>query len=151
MVTYKGEIIEDYVEEYLLYLRKSRADNPNEPVEEVLARHEKQLQELAIKITGKPIPEKNIYREVASGETIADRPQINKVFKRMEVGNIKGVLTVDVQRLSRGDLSDAGRVVDNFFYTHTLSVTLTYTYNLDKDFDKKMFEQELRRGNDYLN
>ena len=150
MVVYKGEVVEDYVEEYLLYLRKSRADNPNEPVEEVLARHEKQLQELAVKITGKPIPEKNIYREVASGETIADRPQINKVFKRMEVGNIKGVLTVDVQRLSRGDLSDAGRVVDNFFYTHTLSVTLTYTYNLDKDFDKKMFEQELRRGNDYL-
>lgn len=142
--------MKDYVEEYLLYLRKSRADNPNEPVEEVLARHEKQLQELAVRLIGKPIPEHNIYREVASGETIADRPQINKVFKRMEPGNIKGVLTVDVQRLSRGDLSDAGKVVDNFFYTHTLSVTLAYTYNLDKDFDKKMFEQELRRGNDYL-
>lgn len=142
--------IEDYVEEYLIYLRKSRADNPNEPVEEVLARHEKQLQELAIKLTGKLISEKNIYREVASGETLADRPQIQEVFKRMEVGNIKGILTVDVQRLSRGDLSDAGKVVDNFFYTHTLSVTLNYTYDLDKDFDKKMFEQELRRGNDYL-
>lgn len=144
------EKVEDFVEEYLLYLRKSRADNSSESVEEVLARHEKQLQELAVKITGKPIPEKNIYREVASGETIADRPEIQKVFKRMEVGNIKGVLTVDVQRLSRGDLSDAGRVVDNFFYTHTLSVNLNYTYNLDKEFDKKMFEQELRRGNDYL-
>lgn len=142
--------VEDFVDEYLLYLRKSRSDNPNESVEEVLARHEKQLQELAVKITGKPIEEKNIYRELASGETIADRPEIQKVFKRMEVGNIKGVLTVDVQRLSRGDLSDAGRVVDNFFYTHTLSVNLNYTYNLDKDFDKKMFEQELRRGNDYL-
>lgn len=142
--------MKDYVEEYLLYLRKSRTDSPNESIEEVLSRHEKQLQELAVRITGKPIPEHNIYREVASGETIADRPQINKVFKRMEVGNIKGVLTVDVQRLSRGDLSDAGKVVDNFFYTHTLSVTLNYTYNLDKDFDKKMFEQELRRGNDYL-
>lgn len=142
--------VEDFIEEYLLYSRKSRADNPNEPIEEVLARHEKQLQELAVKLTGKPIPEKNIYREVASGETIADRPEIQKVFKRMEVGNIKGVLTVDVQRLSRGDLSDAGRIVDNFFYTHTLSINLNYTYNLDKDFDKKMFEQELRRGNDYL-
>lgn len=142
--------MKDFVDEYIIYLRKSRADNPNEPVEEVLSRHEKQLQELATKITGKPIHEKNIYREVASGETIADRPEIQKVFKRMEVGNIKGVLTVDVQRLSRGDLSDAGLVVNNFFYTHTLSVTLGYTYNLDKDFDKKMFEQELRRGNDYL-
>lgn len=143
-------IAENYLEEYIIYLRKSRADNPNESVHAVLARHEKQLQELAVKLTGKPIPEHNIYREVASGETIADRPEINKVFKRMEVGNIKGVLTVDVQRLSRGDLSDAGKVVDNFFYTHTLSVTLNYTYNLDRDFDKKMFEQELRRGNDYL-
>ena len=150
MGEYSGKPIKDFVEEYIIYLRKSRADSSDEPVEEVLKRHEKQLQELAIKITGKPIPEHNIYREVASGETIADRPEINKVFKRMEVGNIKGVLTVDVQRLSRGDLSDAGKVVDNFFYTHTLSVTLNYTYNLDKDFDKKMFEQELRRGNDYL-
>lgn len=145
-----GNKSRDFIEEYIIYLRKSRADNPNEPVEEVLKRHEKQLQEIAIKLTGKPIPEENIYREVASGETLKDRPEIQKVFKRMEVGNIKGVLTVDVQRLSRGDLSDAGRVVDNFFYTNTQSITCNYTYDLSKEFDKKMFEQELRRGNDYL-
>lgn len=150
MSKYNEKKAKDFVDEYLLYLRKSRADSQNETVEEVLARHEKQLQETAIKITGKPIPEENIYREVASGETIEDRPEIQRVFKRMEVGNIKGVLTVDVQRLSRGDLSDAGKVVDNFFYTNTLSITLNYTYDLNKDFDKKMFEQELRRGNDYL-
>ena len=33
------------IEKYLMYLRKSRADSDNETVEDVLARHEKILQE----------------------------------------------------------------------------------------------------------
>ena len=32
----------------LIYLRKSQADNPNESVEEVLEKHEYQLQEYAM-------------------------------------------------------------------------------------------------------
>lgn len=41
-------------EEILIYLRKSRSDNPEETVEEVLARHERQLQDEAV-----PPKEKN--------------------------------------------------------------------------------------------
>lgn len=65
------------MQEYLMYLRKSRQDNPDETVEEVLARHEKQLQEYSIKTFGYRINEDNIYREIVSGETIDDRPEIN--------------------------------------------------------------------------
>lgn len=65
-------------EEYIIYLRKSRQDNENETIEEVLARHEKQLQEYAIKTFGYRIKEENIYREIVSGETIEDRIEIKK-------------------------------------------------------------------------
>ncbi|MDO4379102.1 MAG: recombinase family protein [Erysipelotrichia bacterium] len=137
-------------QEYIIYLRKSRSDNPNETVEEVLERHERQLQEYAAKTFGYRISEENIYREVVSGETIDDRPQINAVFKRMENKNIKGVLVIEPQRLTRGDLLDCGTVVHLFRYSNTLIVTPTKTYNLEDKFDRKFFEMELTRGNDYL-
>ena len=40
---------------YLIYLRKSRADNAEESVEETLNRHERQLQEHAVKMLGRKI------------------------------------------------------------------------------------------------
>ena len=63
------------VEQIIVYLRKSRAER-NETVEEVLARHEKILQDYAIQTFGKKIPEANIYREVVSGETLDERIEI---------------------------------------------------------------------------
>ena len=50
------------VKRILMYLRKSRAEE-HETVEEVLSRHEKQLQECALRQFGAVIPEENIYRE----------------------------------------------------------------------------------------
>ena len=67
-------------DEYIMYLRKSRADNPHESVEEVLEKHESLLQELAERDLGGRIPEHCIFREVVSGETIAERPQFNIVL-----------------------------------------------------------------------
>ncbi len=138
------------LEKYLIYLRKSRQDNENETIEEVLARHEKQLQEYAIKEFGGKIDEKNIYREIVSGETIDDRPQINLLFERMQNEDIEGVLVIETSRLTRGDLLDCGRVVHLFKYTNTLIITPQKTYNLDNKFDRKFFEMELTKGNDYL-
>lgn len=138
------------LKKYLIYLRKSRQDNEFETIEEVLARHEKQLQEYAIKEFGAKIDEKNIYREVVSGETIDDRPQINLLFERMQNENIEGVLVIETSRLTRGDLLDCGRVVHLFKYTKTLIITPQKTYNLDDKFDRKFFEMELTKGNDYL-
>ena len=58
---------------WIMYLRKSRQDNPDESVEEVLAKHESILQEWAMRELGREIPEECIYREVVSGESIAER------------------------------------------------------------------------------
>ena len=117
-------------EEVLIYLRKSRADDPMLSVEEVLAKHETILNEWVERNLSSPIGESNRFREVVSGETIADRPEIQKVLKLIESPKIKAILTVEVQRLSRGDLEDAGRLIKLLRYTNTLVITPTKTYDL---------------------
>lgn len=137
-------------DEVIIYLRKSRADSPTESVEEVLAKHEKMLQEKALKEFGHEIPESAIYREIVSGETLAEREEMQKVLSMIENPNIKAVMVVEPQRLSRGDLEDCGRVVNAFKYTNTQVITLQMTYDLNNKMHRKFFEQELMRGNDYL-
>ena len=135
---------------YLMYLRKSRADNPHETVAEVLRKHETMLQEKATRDLGGRIPEDCIFREVLSGETIDDRPMMLSLLSRIEGSTVKGVLVVEPQRLSRGDLEDCGRIVNVFRYSKTAVITLTMDYDLENKMQRKFFEQELMRGNDYL-
>ncbi len=137
-------------DDILVYLRKSRADDPTLTVEEVLARHEAILDEWAEKYLGGKVPEENKYREVVSGETIADRPEIQKVLKLIESPKIKAVLIVEVQRLSRGDLEDCGRLIKLLRYTNTLVITPQKTYDLRDEYDRDSFERELKRGNEFL-
>ncbi|MGN0483261.1 MAG: recombinase family protein, partial [Lachnospiraceae bacterium] len=138
------------IDNLIIYLRKSRADNPDESVEEVLSKHEGILQDYCMREYGSFIPEERIYREVVSGETIADRPIMRQIMHLLETGTVDGVLVVDPQRLSRGDLEDCGRIVNTFRYTNTLVVTPNKTYDLSGEYDRKFFEMELTRGNDYL-
>ena len=140
----------DEVWNYIIYLRKSRSDSPLESVEEVLAKHEKMLQDFAIKTFGQAIPEENIFREVVSGETIEDRPEMKKVLSRIETKNVKGVLVVEPQRLSRGDLVDCGNIIRAFKFTDTKILTPMKTYDLHDRFDEKFFKDELMRGSEYL-
>lgn len=137
------------VHDIILYLRKSRAEL-KETVEEVLSRHETILQDFAIDTFGEKIPEKNIYREVVSGETLDERSEIKKVFNRLEKENIKVLLVIEPQRISRGDMIDCGRVVQILRYTETLCVTITKTYDLNNKFDRELFEAQLMQGNKYL-
>ena len=132
------------------YLRKSRTDNQLESVEEVLQRHEKILHEFCIRTFGEAIKENNIYREVVSGETINERPMMLKLLEDVENGDIDAVIVVEPQRLSRGSFGDIDRIVNTFKYTNTKIITPTKTYDLNNKFDRKYFEQELLRGNDYL-
>lgn len=137
-------------EEILVYLRKSRTDDPLLTVGEVLAKHETMLDEWAERNLGTKVPEENKYREVVSGETIDDRPEVKKVLKKMESPSIKAILIVEVQRLSRGDLEDAGKLIKLLRYTHTLVITPMKTFDLEDEYDRDMFERELKRGNEFL-
>ena len=136
--------------QWIIYLRKSRQDDPNETVEEVLAKHETILQEWAEKELGGRIPEENIYREVISGESIADREEIKKVLARLEDPNIKGVIVVEPSRLSRGDLADCAKIIDSFRFSKTLVVTPYMTYDLENKMERKFFQDELLRSNEFL-
>ena len=138
------------VSEIVVYLRKSRSDNPAESVEDVLFKHEGILQDFAVRTWGEKIPEKNIYREVVSGETIEARPIVKAVLSLIELPKYKAVLTIEPQRLTRGDLSECGQIINTFRYTNTIIITPSITYDLEDKRDRKFFESELMRGNDYL-
>ena len=136
---------------YLMYLRKSRADNPDESVEEVLAKHEKLLQDYFTRELGHPIPEDCIYREVVSGgESIADREEMCKVLTRIEDAEVLGCACADPQRLSRGSLTDCDLLIDKMRFTKTLVVTPVMVYDLENKMERRFFQDELMRGRDYL-
>lgn len=137
-------------EECLKYLRKSRSDDPTLTVEEVLSNHDMQLNEFSDNNLGGRVPESQTYREVASSETIDDRPEMVRLLKAIESPKIKAVLVREPQRLSRGDLEDAGRIIKIFRYTNTLVITPYRTFDLRDDMDRDYFERELKRGNEYL-
>lgn len=135
--------------EIIMYLRKSRADGEGS-IEEVLRRHEGILQEFYQKQYGEPVPENHIYREIQSGETISDRPIMQYIITLVQEQKVDGILVIEPQRLSRGDLSDTGTLSRLFMYTGVPIITPQKTYDLTDKFDRKFFEMELMRGNDYL-
>lgn len=132
------------------YDRKSRSDDPLLSVEEVLEKHGKILEEYAMKFLGGPIPEENKFKEVGSAESLDDRPEILQLLKVIESPAAKAILVVDVQRLSRGDLEDAGRLIKLLRYTNTYVITPMKIYDLRDEYDRDAFERELKRGNEYL-
>jgi hypothetical protein len=133
-----------------MYLRKSRQDDPNETVEQVLAKHEAILQEWAKRELGYAIPEDCIYREVVSGESLDERVEIQKVMTRMEDPTVVGIIVVEPQRLSRGDLEDCGKLINDLRFTRTLVATPMMTYNMDNKMERRFFQDELMRGRDFL-
>ena len=76
---------------YAMYLRKSRKDAARESVEETLARHEQRLLQLAQQ-QGLVIG--TVYREVVSGDSIAARPEMQRLLQAVQRGQYQGVLVV---------------------------------------------------------
>lgn len=135
---------------WLMYLRKSRQDNPDESVAEVLAKHENILQEWAKRELGYAIPEDCIYREVISGESLSERVEAQKLLNRIEDPRVVGIIVVEPQRLSRGDLEDCGHLISTLRYTKTLVATPMMTYDMENKMERRFFQDELMRGRDYL-
>lgn len=125
--------------QYLIYLRKSRADKEAElrGEGETLARHENALLELAKR---KHLPIGDIYREVVSGETIASRPMMQKLLSEVEQDIWDGVLVMEVERLARGDTIDQGIVAQAFKLSNTKIITPMKTYDPNNEFDEEYFE-----------
>ena len=128
-----------YEGDYLVYLRKSRSDIEAEQrgEGETLARHEKALLELAGRLKINVV---DIYREVVSGETIAARPEMQRLLSEVEAGMWAGVLVMEVERLARGDTIDQGIVAQAFKFTGTKIITPSKTYDPENEFDEEYFE-----------
>lgn len=137
-------------DEVIMYLRKSRADDPLLSVEEVVQNHEKILDEWAERYLGGRIPEENKFREVVSAETLSERKEVLKVLRMIESPKWRAVLIADVARLSRGDLETAGRLINLLRYSNTLVITPNKIYNLQDEDDRNAFERQLKSGNEFL-
>lgn len=127
------------MDEYCLYLRKSRADLDAEArgEGETLARHEKALLELANRLK---LNITKIYREIVSGDTIAARPVMQELLAEVDEGRWAGVLVMEVERLARGDTIDQGIVAQAFKYSNTEIVTPAKIYDPSNEFDEEYFE-----------
>lgn len=142
----------DKLGKIIIYLRKSR-EEMNEigtSTEQTLARHEEILQKWAKANLGYEIPSEHIFKEVVSGETIENRPEFKKVLDLINNGDIDGLLVVEPERTTRGDLIDCGTVIRSLKLTNTLCITPTKIYNFNNEYDERMFKDQLLRGNDYL-
>ena len=67
-----------------------------------LSRHFDTLMALAKKMKI-VIADKDIYREIVSGDTISARPEMQRLLRAVEAGIYGAILCVDVDRLARGD------------------------------------------------
>lgn len=127
---------------YAIYLRKSRADIEAEKLGEgeTLKRHRAILEKLAAKqglFVGK------IFQELVSGETIEARPQIQQLINECYEGKYRGIIIIDVDRLSRGNQGDMQTIMDCLKYSNNrnglLVVTPTKTYDVAHNADDEEY------------
>lgn len=127
---------------YCAYLRKSRRDMELEALGqgETLARHEKQLTDLAQRLG---VHVSRWYREIVSGETIQERPQVRQLLADLGGGAWDGVLVMDVDRLARGDSMDQGLILQTLMYAGALVITPDKIYDPADEADAEFFEIKL--------
>lgn len=124
-----------------MYLRKSRADDPNTNIEETLRRHRETLTKFAVD-NGLAVNQSDIYEEVVSGESLYARPQMLKLLEQVEAGRYDAVLCMDIDRLGRGRTSDQGIILETFKYSNTQIITPNRRYNLNDELDEDYAEFE---------
>lgn len=126
-------------DQYLMYLRKSRFDRDYAElsVEETLQRHEAILTKTAAE-RGYYIADS--YREVVTGESLAVRPEAQKMLEAVSSGDYAGVLVVDLERLARGNGADQAYISQMFKFSGTKIITPAKEYDPSNEFDEEYFE-----------
>lgn len=130
-----------------MYLRKSRADLDAEArgEGETLQRHREALQRVAAQ---QNLTVTDIYAEVVSGDTIAERPEMQRLLRAIERGDYDAVLCMDIDRLGRGDGADQSTILKALKYSGTIVITPLKTYDTRREMDEEFFEysQFMARG-----
>ncbi len=123
----------------VMYLRKSRADDPHEAAEVTLQRHEDTLRQLA---ESEGICLIDVYREVISGDRLHSRTEMQRLLHDCESRRFDGVLCMDIDRLGRGSMAEQGYILDTLKTAHVCIVTPRKTYDLNNDLDETYSEFE---------
>lgn len=126
-----------------IYIRKSREDK-DEYKEDTLLRHERLLKEYCDKYDLR-YNEKSIYREIVSGDSIKNRPEMQRLLNDVKNGLYDGVVVVELQRLSRGNGIDQEIIKETFRKSGTIIYTLNKAYDLSSgdELDEDMLELSL--------
>lgn len=128
------------MDQYLIYLRKSRKDRDAELATgnfDTLQRHRDALLALA---RNRDYMIAHIYEEVVSGDSISERPEMQKLLAAVETGEYAGVLVMEVPRLARGNTRDQGTVAETFQYSGTKIITPDKIYDPADEADEEYFE-----------
>lgn len=135
--------------EFVIYLRKSRADIEKEArgAMETLGKHERRLTAFA-RERGYLVAE--IRRELVSGESIQDRDVFRELMAEVGERRWAGIIVHEVDRLGRGDMMEAGWILSTLQFSATLVVTPEKTYDpLDRN-DLQLLQDKMIRSNNEL-
>ena len=127
---------------YAIYLRKSRADEEAEArgEGETLARHRKALWALAER---RGLNVAHEYAELVTGDSIAARPQMQALLEDVKRGLYAGVIVNDVDRLGRGDSIDQEIIKVTFAAAHCIIITPMRDINPASPSDEDMLDFSL--------
>ena len=126
------------IEKAICYIRKSREDVEAEKRgEDTLA---KQRDLLLKDLLPRYEFEYDVAEEVASGDSIKDRPVFQKVFRDLESGKYQAIVCKDLTRLGRGSYGDMGKVYDLLLERRIFIITQGNVY----DPAKREHQQHLR-------
>ena len=123
-----------------IYLRKSRADEAAETIEDTLRRHKETLLEFVSRQPNMEICK--IYEDVVSGDSLYARPQMLKLLADAETGKFNAVLCMDIDRLGRGATSEQGIILETFKEHNIKIITPRKAYDLNNDIDEEYAEFE---------
>jgi len=129
-----------------IYLRKSRDENSD--AEDVLWKHRTRLVEYAQQNGW----QYDIYEEkIITGETLSDRPVIQKLLQEIEKYKYDAVLVIHPDRLSRGGSQDFGLITSVLKYANTYLITPQRGYDLTDTSDSLLLGIEGVMSNTELN
>jgi site-specific DNA recombinase len=132
------------IKKVAIYLRKSR---DNGETDDVLSKHRERLIEYATENNW----QYDIFQEIVTGETLRDRPEIQKLLQKIEKYKYDAVLTIHPDRLSRGGSQDSGLINSVLKYANTYLLTPTRSYDLTDTGDALVLGVESVMSNTELN
>lgn len=132
---------------FALYLRRSRADIEREKFEkfDTLKSHERELTKAA-KAQG-IILDKPYYKELASGEHIADRPVFQELMQKISEGKYKGIMVHEISRLGRGEPREYGHILFTIKSLGILIATLYRVFDPSNPDDYRQIKTEMFLSN----